>query len=139
MIYWSTLSDPSLAPSGHQVLNVMLAGTYQGVNWDNERNRFVDVGITYLDRRLLPGLAEHVRVAACATPWDFERRIGLGQGGLHGLTQDLAHMMVFRPSNKSKSIEGLYLVGSSTNPGGGVPTVIASGTITARLVERYEK
>ena len=33
---------------------------------------------------------------------------------------------------------GLYLAGSSTNPGGGVPTVIASGMIAAALVQRYE-
>lgn len=62
---------------------------------------------------------------------DFERRIGLGQGGLHGLVQDLAHTTVFRPSTRSTCIDGLYLAGSSTNPGGGVPPVIPSGTITA--------
>ena len=87
---------------------------------------------------VVPGLVDAVDVADVATPVDFERRIGLGQGGLHGIVQDAAHMTVFRPSVKSKSIEGLYLVGSSTNPGGGVPTVIASGLITARLVERRE-
>ncbi|HEX3196206.1 MAG TPA: hypothetical protein VHR39_01505 [Propionibacteriaceae bacterium] len=78
-------------------------------------------------------------VAECATPIDLERRIGLGEGGLHGITQDAAHTTVFRPSNKSKSIDGLYLTGSSAHPGGVVPTVIASGAIAANLVERREK
>jgi phytoene dehydrogenase-like protein len=71
-------------------------------------------------------------------PLDFERRIGLAEGGLHGITQDVAQTTVFRPSNKSKSIDGLYLTGSSTHPGGGVPTVIASGAIAAKLIERHE-
>ena len=94
----------------------------------------------FVDRlvALLPGLSEHVQIATCATPRDFERRIGLAEGGLHGISQDLAHTTVFRPSNKSKSIQGLYLAGSSTNPGGGVPTVIASGAIAASLVQRHE-
>ena len=40
-------------------------------------------------------------------------------------------MAVLRPAAKSKSIRGLYLTGSSTHPGGGVPTTVASGLITA--------
>jgi phytoene desaturase len=47
-------------------------------------------------------------------------------------------MAVLRPAAKSKSIRGLYLTGSSTHPGGGVPTTIASGLITAHLIDRFE-
>jgi 1-hydroxy-2-isopentenylcarotenoid 3,4-desaturase len=72
------------------------------------------------------------------TSLDFERQIGLRRGAIHGVAQDLAHSTVFRPSNKSKSIDGLYLVGSSTNPGGGIPPVVASGAIAVKLIERYE-
>ena len=45
---------------------------------------------------------------------------------------------VFRPSAKSKSIGGLYLAGSSTHPGGGVPSTIASGMMTSKLIARNE-
>jgi phytoene dehydrogenase-like protein len=44
--------------------------------------------------------------------------------------------MIFRPSNRSKSIEGLYLTGASTHPGGGVVMTIASGGISADLIEK---
>jgi phytoene desaturase len=120
------------------VLTVLLTGTYHGVDWDAHKGRFITDVIDYLSRGLVPGLAEHVQLADAATPLDFERRLGLGQGSLHGIAQDLGQTTIFRPSNKSKSIEGLYLVGSSTNPGGGVPTVIASGLITAGLIQRHE-
>jgi len=40
--------------------------------------------------------------------------------------------------HNSKSIQGLYLTGSSTHPGGGVPSVIGSGVIAARLIEQCE-
>ena len=108
------------------MLNVTIVGTYQGVDWDRHKTRFINDVVTYLSREVVPGLADHVAVAECATPTDFERRIGFAEGGLYGITQDAAHTTIFRPSNKSKSIDGLYLAGSSTHPGGGIPTVIAS-------------
>ena len=138
LIGWSTFSDPTLAPANKHVLNITMMGAYRGVDWDLEKKRFVDDVVDYLSKGVVPGLAEHVQTAECSTPLDFERRIGLGEGAIYGLAQDLPHGTVFRPSNKSKSIEGLYLVGSSTNPGGGVPTVIASGWITSNLIDRYE-
>ena len=138
MVDWPTRTDPGLAPEGRHVLNVTVAGAYRGIDWDAYKHRFVEEVVSFLSADVLPELEEHVRMATCATPRDFERRIGLAEGGLHGLAQDLAHTTVFRPSNKSKSIEGLYLAGSSTNPGGGVPTVIASGAIAAKLVQRHE-
>lgn len=88
---------------------------------------------------IIPDLAGHVKVAEATTPLDFERRIGLAEGAIYGLAQDFPTQTIFRPANKSKNILGLYLTGSSTNPGGGVPTTIASGAITARLIERYEQ
>ena len=138
LIGWSTFSDPSLAPSGKHVLNVTMMGAYRGVDWDEHKKRYIDDVIAYLSEGVVPGLAQHVQIAECSTPLDFERGIGLGEGAIYGLAQDLPHGTIFRPSNKSRSIEGLYLTGSSTNPGGGVPTVIASGWITSLLIDRYE-
>jgi len=40
-----------------------------------------------------------------------------------------------RPGNRSRDICGLYFVGGSTHPGGGVPLVMLSGKIVAGLVE----
>jgi len=51
---------------------------------------------------------------------------------------DVLSQTVFRPSARSKSVGGLYLAGSSTHPGGGVPTTVASGIIAADLIQRYE-
>jgi phytoene dehydrogenase-like protein len=71
------------------VLTVLLAGTYHGVDWDAHKGRFITEVIDYLSGGLLPGLAGHVQVADAATPLDYERRLGLGQGSLHGIAQDL--------------------------------------------------
>ncbi len=61
------------------------------------------------------------------------------EGSIYGINMDLPNSVVFRPSSKSKAIKGLYLTGASTHPGGGVPTVTASGYVAAKLIEKYEK
>jgi len=59
-------------------------------------------------------------------------------GAIYDINMDLSASAVFRPSSKSKSIEGLYLVGASAHPGGGVLMVIGSGLSGARLIEEHE-
>jgi phytoene desaturase len=141
LIGWSTFTDTSMAPAGKHALNLTMTGAYdlQGKNWDAEKPRFIDDVIKQLSSSVIPGLSDHVEVSTAVTPLDFERRVGIDHGAIYGLAQNFPTETVFRPSNKSKCIEGLYLAGASTSPGGGVPTTIASGMITSNLIEKYEK
>lgn len=139
LICWSSHTDPALAPEGKHVLNLIPEGFYhlKDAHWDVEKPKFIERTINNLSK-VIPGLKEHVVYTDCATPLDFERQLLLPEGAIYCLNQDLPAQAVFRPGAKSKSIEGLYLAGSSTHPGGGVPTTIASGLIAARLIEKYE-
>ena len=136
LICWSTHTDPSLAPDGHHLLNLIPEGGYylRDTDWDAEKPHFIERTIDNLSKTAIPGLKEHVVFSDCATPLDFERHLMLPEGAIYCLQQDLAAQAVFRPSARSKSIDGLYLVGSSTHPGGGVPTTIASGWIASKLI-----
>jgi len=136
-----TESDPSLAPAGHHVLNLILMGPYhlRGTDWDREKQPFIERMLRHLSDTAIPGLTDHVKVVEMSSPLDFERRLLLPGGAIYGLQQDITAQAVFRPSAKSKSIQGLYLVGASTHPGGGVPTTIGSGMIAAGLIEKYKK
>jgi phytoene desaturase len=139
LICWPTHSDPSLAPKKKHVLNLITEGFYhlRDTDWDREKSAYIERSLGYFDK-FIPGLVEHAQVVECSTPLDFERRLNLPEGALYSLQQDLPAMSVFRSSAKSKSIQGLYLVGSYTHPGGSVPATIASGRIAAHLIERYE-
>ncbi|MBN2039881.1 MAG: phytoene desaturase [Spirochaetes bacterium] len=142
ILSWTTRSDPSLAPKGHHIIAVTLApGVYKlkGTTWDQEKPRLKEEIINYLDKTYLPGLKEHIVLAELSTPSDFEKRLRSPEGAIYALRQDLPHSMMFRPAAKSKHVKGLYLVGASTHPGGGVPTVIASAMIGADLIEKYEQ
>ena len=118
LIGWSTFTDPSMAPKGKHALNLTMTGTYHlnGTTWDALKPSFIQNVITQLSSTVVPGLAEHVEVATAITPLDFERRVGIAEGAIYGLAQDFPTETVFRPANKSKAIQGLYLAGSSTQP-----------------------
>jgi phytoene dehydrogenase-like protein len=90
--------------------------------------------LDFVDQTLWPGIRDQVVYKNISTPVDFERRLLSPEGAVYALQNDIPSSMVFRPSNRSKSIEGLYLAGASTHPGGGVPMVIAGGGITADLI-----
>jgi phytoene desaturase len=141
IISWTSGSDPSLAPKGSHVIILTLApGPYKlnGTTWDKEKPVLMERIIEYMSKKYIPGLADHVKVAMLSTPVDFEKRLLSPEGAIYALRQDVPHTTIFRPAAKSKSIKGLYLVGASTHPGGGVPTTIASGMIAEDLIEKYE-
>jgi phytoene desaturase len=96
----------------------------------------MDLILGYVDKTLWPGIRDQIVYQNLSSPLDFERRLLSPEGAVYALQNDISPTMIFRPSNRSKSIEGLYLTGASTHPGGGVPMVIASGGISADLIEK---
>lgn len=142
IISWTSQSDPGLAPKGKHVLIFTLPPSLRTCGkktWDDAKPEMIEKYIDYYSKHYVPGLKEHVQVAELSTPIDFERKLGTPDGGIYGLRQDMAHETVFRPAAKSKSLGGLYLVGASTHPGGGVPTTMASGIVATNLIEKYER
>jgi len=141
LISWKTYSDPGLAPKGHHAIVMTLFGNYHlaGTDWDRIKDQLTEEYVDYFTRRYLPGMKDHVKVAMLGTPRDFERDLLAPEGGIYLLPNDMGHSAVFRPSAKSKGIEGLYLVGASTHPGGGVPTVICSAIIADELIKKHEQ
>lgn len=141
IISWTSGTDPDLAPDGHHTIILTLCpGPYRlaGRSWDEAKPELTEKIIEYMSKAYIPGLKEHVKVAHFSSPVDFEKRLLSPEGAIYALRQDVCHSTVFRPAAKSKSIDGLYLVGATTHPGGGVPTTVASGMIAADLINRYE-
>jgi phytoene dehydrogenase-like protein len=131
--------DPTIVPAGKHSLYIWaqyhpyaLAG---GASWDAIREREAD--------RLLETLAEYAPNVASAvthryvqTPLDLERNTGLLRGNIMHIDMSLDQMFMFRPlpelSRYRTPIEGLYLTGAGTHPGGGVSG--ASGRNAASVV-----
>jgi phytoene desaturase len=141
LICCPTKADPSLAPEGHHIVALDFQGPYHlaGASWDEIKEEFSEDLVSYLSDNVLPGLKEHTKTMVVSSPVDFERRLRNPGGAFYCFQQDISAQTVFRPAAKSKSIQGLYLAGASTHPGGGVPTVMASGIVAANLIRQFER
>jgi phytoene dehydrogenase-like protein len=71
-----------------------------------------------------PNLRELIVGRQVLTPVDLERKYGLGGGHIHHGEMSLDQLFAFRPmigwAQYRTPIEGLYLCGAGTHPGGGV-------------------
>jgi len=81
-------------------------------------------------------MRDHIELMEVSTPLDFERRLLSPQGSIYGLFSDVTTLAMFRPRARSKAIKNLYLTGSSTHYGGGIPTTIASGIVTTGYITK---
>jgi phytoene dehydrogenase-like protein len=67
------------------------------------------------------------------TPADLARRTLTPGGSIYGTSSNGARAAFQRPANRSP-VPGLFLVGGSSHPGGGLPLVTLSAQIVAGLV-----
>ncbi len=67
------------------------------------------------------------------SPADLEQRTGAVGGAIYGTSSNGASAAFLRPANRSP-VRGLFLVGGSAHPGGGLPLVTLSAQIVAGLV-----
>ena len=124
-----TVDDPGLAPDGGQVFSVIYIAPYRLKyhHWDDIADTWAHELTDSLDRRAFPGLASKVTWMDSVTPLELERRLNLPEGAFFGLEMSGPNLGPFRPSYRSRAVGRLYLCGQCTNPGGGVPLVMASG------------
>jgi phytoene desaturase len=69
-------------------------------------------------------------------PDDFIKRYNILNGATFGLSHNLMQSAFFRPPNYEPKIKDLYYVGASTQPGGGLPVVLASSMAVVKLIEK---
>jgi phytoene dehydrogenase-like protein len=108
-----------------------------GRHWDAIREQEGEKLVAALDR-FAPGFATSVREMHVQTPLDLERELGLLRGNVMHVEMGLDGMFAWRPlpelAGYRGPVQGLYLCGASTHPGGGV--FGASGRSAARVLLR---
>ena len=136
-LYVAVPDDPATAPAGDEAWFVLANAPRQGpVDWDSP-----GLAASYADRLLTllagRGLDVRDRLAFCEvrTPADLERATGAVGGSIHGTSSNGVRGALLRPANRSP-VPGLFLVGGSSHPGGGLPLVAMSAAIVADLIGR---
>lgn len=107
-----------------------------GVDWERDglAQRYA---ARVLDVMALRGVDVRARVVHqdIRTPADLQRETGAPGGAIYGTSSNGPSAAFLRPANRSR-LPGLFLVGGSAHPGGGLPLVAQSAAIVARLVGR---
>lgn len=129
-----TVTDPTMAPAGDESWFVLVnAPSGASVPWAAAAPAYRDRLIAILASRGLD-LTGRIRFVETITPHDIERRHGAPGGAIYGTSSNGALAAFRRPANRGP-VPGLYLVGGSSHPGGGLPLVTMSARIVASMVE----
>lgn len=119
--------DDSLAPAGHHVMSLLCKYfPYQlsgGRSWDVIKEQVADQILARVARHI-PNLPDIIVARQVLSPLDLERMFGLTEGDIFHGRHDLDQIFSLRPHPEAAQyatpIDGLYLCGSGTHPGGGV-------------------
>ncbi|NCZ88110.1 MAG: phytoene desaturase [Actinobacteria bacterium] len=82
-----------------------------------------------------PDLRRRAKFVEVVGPADFARKVSAPGGAIYGTSSNGRSAAFRRPAIRS-AVRGMYLVGGSTHPGGGLPLVAMSARITSDLVLR---
>ncbi len=143
-VYVSAPDDAALRPDDeHEAWFVLVNAPRHstddargGIDWEAP-----GLASSYADRVLdvmaARGLDVRSRVVwrEVRTPADLERATGSVGGSIYGSSSNGARSAFLRPANRSP-LPGLFLVGGSSHPGGGLPLVGLSAAIVAQQIGR---
>ncbi len=132
-------TDPQHAPAGCEnwfaLVNVPAAdGRY---DWQRRKDEYAERVLDRLEECGL-GVRGRIRVRRAIGPPDLERMSGARRGSLYGMSFNHRLAPFARPGNRCPEVEGLYFVGGTTHPGGGVPLAMLSGKLVAGMISGVE-
>ncbi len=135
-LYFQTPYDPSVAPAGAHTMSVfaqfapyeLATGT-----WDERRDEIADATLAAIGR-FAPDVADCVLERQVLGPPDVEARMGL-TGGHIFQGECLPDQMWERRFAPRSGVDGLYLCGAGTHPGGSVMAINGRNAAMAVLAD----
>ncbi|MEM1184541.1 MAG: phytoene desaturase family protein [Planctomycetota bacterium] len=134
-------TDKSLAPEGHSSLYVLAPtpnlekdpdGTV--VDWEAQWPAYRESIYEQMEQVFeIPDIRSRVRAETVIRPPEW-RSMNINFGATFNLAHNLGQMLHWRPQNKLKGFERLYMVGGGTHPGSGLPTIFLSSQISSGLL-----
>ena len=132
-LYFHSAYDPSVAPPGAHVLSAFCQYapyTFARGDWDSRRDEVAD-RVSAAIERIAPGFGALVTNREVLGPPDIEARIGLTGGNI--FQGDVRPQWLWDRRVPARTpVEGLYLCGAGTHPGGSV--IAANGRNAAMAV-----
>ena len=137
-VHRPSVLDPTVAPPGDDTFYALSPVPHLGhgsrVDWAAEAERYRQRVQAVLEDQLLPGLGRHLTEQEVFTPETFKSRYLSPLGAGFSIEPRIFQSAWFRPHNVSEELPGLYLTGAGTHPGAGLPGVVSSAEVLAKLV-----
>ena len=124
----SSITDPSQAPAGHENW-FLLVNAPAGTSLDGEYSNYGNDIVNRL-AQVGPDLRSRALFIETIGPMDLGKRYRAPDGAIYGTSSNGRNAAFRRPNNRGP-LKGLYLVGGSSHPCGGLPMV----AISARIVD----
>jgi phytoene desaturase len=110
-----------------------------GQDWASLEQFYRKAIIQKLNRIIGENIEPYIAVDEVLTPVSIESKTASYMGSLYGTSSNSKMAAFMRHPNDSKTINGLYFVGGSVHPGGGIPLCLSSAAIVANLIkEKYK-
>jgi beta-carotene ketolase (CrtO type) len=129
-----TMLDPTMAPAGKHTLWIEFFAPYQienaqgtglnGTGWTDElKHKVADRVIDKL-ADYAPNVKNAIMARRVESPAELGARLGTLKGNYYHIDMSLEQMIFFRPlpelANYKTPVEGLFLTGAGTHPGGSI-------------------
>ncbi|MCX6436672.1 MAG: FAD-dependent oxidoreductase, partial [Actinobacteria bacterium] len=139
-IYICAPRDPLMVKdAGHEAWFVLVnaprhSKTGDGFDWSDEvfARRYANTIIDQIEASGIP-IRDRLEVMEIRTPLDLQTSVNAPGGSIYGTSSNGARSAFARAKNRSP-IKGLYLVGGSAHPGGGLPLVGLSAEMVANAI-----
>lgn len=128
-----TQIDPTMAPPGKHMMTVFVQyapydlevnGVRSAENWDETQRQAFATCVFDKMEQACPGIRDHIVHAEIRSPYELEKEVGLTEGNIFQGELTFDQLLFNRPvpgyAQYRTPIKGMYLVGSSAHPGGGV-------------------
>ena len=130
-------TDKTVAPDGSDTFYALSPvpnlKTNNPVDWE-EMGKLYKEKLRKVLNDTIPGFSEHIETEFILNPEDFISRYLSPYGAGFSLEPRIFQSAWFRPHNVSEEIENLFLVGAGTHPGAGIPSVVTSAEVMAKLI-----
>jgi phytoene desaturase len=137
-VSYTSRSDPTQAPPGGGNLFVLVnaPALTPDADWAAWAGPYRERILDRLEAAGLPDLRRHLVVERTLTPADFAARFNAFGGALYGFSSNARLAAFRRPANRAPGLPGLFFVGGSAHPGGGIPLALLSARLVARAMQR---
>ncbi len=141
-VHVPTVTDPGLAPEGKDLFYILIPVANlqnQKEIFDKYRDQLRSLIFFKIREQTGINLEDLIEVEHHFIPQDFIGRYNIQYGATFGLAHSFAQSAFFRPGNQDRRYSNIYYAGASSQPGGGIPPVIASSRIVADLISKEDR